>query len=39
MYKRYTFVSNIGLIDKYSTELNQLMTKAMAIEGEAGIPF
>lgn len=31
--------SYIGLIDKYSTELNQLMTKAMAIEGEAGIPF
>ncbi|HID9439986.1 TPA: hypothetical protein ACXI09_003948, partial [Clostridioides difficile] len=31
--------SYIGLINKYRTELNQLMSKAMKIEGEMGIPF
>ncbi|MDW4374283.1 hypothetical protein [Staphylococcus saprophyticus] len=31
--------SYIGLMDKYSTELNQLMSKAMEIEEEVGIPY
>ncbi|HDM8552561.1 TPA: hypothetical protein P0P22_000441 [Staphylococcus aureus] len=37
--KNMLLYSFIGLINKYSTELNQLMLKAMEIEGEPGIPF
>lgn len=37
--KNMLLYSYIGLINKYRTELNQLMSKAMKIEGEMGIPF
>ncbi|HCZ0296543.1 TPA: hypothetical protein O2I56_001363 [Staphylococcus aureus] len=37
--KNMLLYSYIGLINKYRNELNQLMSKAMKIEGEMGIPF